>query len=121
MAQLVKFDNKLPSFGRSAKNVLQDALNEAARDVLINAKDKAPFQKGALRAASDISTPNFLTKRISFWVEYARFQEFGGDGKRQVRNYSTSGTGAHFLRNAGDNAKKNIARTFAKHAKRARP
>ena len=39
---------------------------------------------------------------------YARFQEFGGDGKRVVKHYSTPGTGKKFMTNAGKTVTKKI-------------
>src|SRR5687767_12133983 len=95
----------MPRFSASAKRMADIALKEAATDVLINAKRRAPFQKGTLRANSDVSMPGLLFRRISFWAEYARFQEFGGDDKRRVTKYTTSGTGAHFLKEAGDSVR----------------
>lgn len=120
MAQSPRITNKLPSFARSLYNVLDDALKEAAKDTLINAKSKAPFDKGGLRSESEIENVKPLHKRVSFWKEYARFQEFGGDSKRRVRNYSHSGTGKHFLKKAGDEQSKKLTRTLKKHAGRAR-
>lgn len=112
--------NKLPSFSRSAKNVLDTAMRSAASDGLINAKRNAPFDKGGLRANSETERLTPLHWRISFWEEYARFQEFGGDSKRRVRNYSTAGTGKHFLKDAGDEQANKIVAKFKTHGKRAR-
>lgn len=39
-------------------------------------------------------------------IEYARFQEFGGDGRRVVKNYTTDGTQAHYLKESGDSVAK---------------
>lgn len=117
---MIRVVDKMPSFKRSLYSVMDDAVKEAARDTLIVAKSKAPYQKGGLRSATEITSPRPLVKRVSFWEEYARFQEFGGDAKRRVRNYTTSGTGAHFLRNAGDQQSKKLHMTFRKHAARAR-
>lgn len=116
----VKVIDKLPSFKRSNAIVMNDALKEASRDILINAKRKAPHDKGGLRGESEEKSVGFLKRRVSFWVEYARFQEFGGDRKRRVRNYKHSGVGPHFLRNAGNNQAEKMPMTLAKHARRAR-
>lgn len=113
--------DKMPAFTRSLYNVLDDALRESGRDVLINARTKAPFDKGGLRSDSDVSSQGRLTQRISFWKEYARFQEFGGDGNRTVRNYSHSGTGSHYLKDSGDEQAKKMPMILRKHAQRARP
>lgn len=112
-------NDKLPSFKGSLYNVLDDALREGARDTLINAKTKAPFSKGDLRGESEVKKNTSLSWRVSFWMEYARFQEFGGDSKRRVRKYSHSGTGAHFLKDSGDEQAKKLNMTMRKHAQRA--
>lgn len=116
----VKIVDKLPSFSRHMKTTLDDAVAEAAKDVLINAKNRAPFAKGALRREADVKQSKMLTYIISFWVEYARFQEFGGNAKRRVRNYTTGGTGAHFLKSSGDEQVSKLAATVKKHALRIR-
>ncbi len=116
----VKVVNKLPSFARRVANVFDDAMGETAKDILISSRQTAPFQKGALRRESDIRQLRPLLWRISYWIEYARFQEMGGDARRRVRNYSTSGTGAHFLKNAGDEQVKKLNGTLRKHAMRVK-
>jgi hypothetical protein len=121
MAGLVKVVDKLPSFSRSAYEVLNDALKEGGRDILINARTRAPYDKGGLRADSIVESVGILKQRVSFWKEYARYQEFGGDSKRRVRHYSTSGTGAHYLKTAGDIQRDKMNAVFKKHAGRARP
>lgn len=113
-------DNRLPQFQLSARKVLGDALKEGAKDTLITARKKAPFKKGHLRSGSDFKQNAPLVERITFWEEYARFQEFGGDGKRTVKRYSTSGTGKGYLKKSGDAQAKKLVLTFAKHGKRAR-
>ena len=115
----VTITNKLPQFSKSVDSVLGDALREASRDILIKAKTKAPFQKGGLRSDTEV-TGNNRTQRISFNKEYARFQEFGGDDARRVRKYTTSGTGKHYLKNAGDDVKRRLPGIFKKHGLRAR-
>lgn len=112
--------NKLPKFQKSVHSVLNDALGEGARDGHIKAKTTAPFDKGPLRADSDHRMIIPLLWRISFWKEYARFQEFGGDSKRRVRNYSTSGTGKGFLKSAGDEQADKIVMKFKKHSVRVK-
>jgi len=114
----VTITDKLPIFRSGMLVVFDDAVKEGARDGLIDAKVHAPFDKGQLRADSDVTRVGLLKWRISFWKEYARFQEFGGTTLRRVRNYSTSGTGAHFLRNAGDKQYEKLPSNFKKHASR---
>lgn len=114
----MKVENKMPQFKKSAYSVLNDALREGARDTLINAKEKAPFKKGDLRSETELDQKGPLHWRVSFFMEYARFQELGGDEKRRVRNYSTAGTGKGFLKKAGDEQAKKIRMKFKKHAGR---
>lgn len=113
--------DRMPQFKRSAYNVLNDALIEGAKEVLFNAKTKAPYKKGGLRGNSDVHQEKKLLQRISFWIEYARYQEFGGDGKKIVRNYSTPGTGKGYLGSSGDEVAAGLPTTFKKHGLRARP
>ncbi len=117
---MVIIDDKLPRFKQSLYSVLNDAFREAARDGLIKAKDRAPFDKGGLRSDSEVKSIAPLYWRISFWKEYARFQELGGDSKRRVRRYSTSGTGKGFLKKSGDEQAAKLTLTIRKHTGRAR-
>jgi hypothetical protein len=107
--------NKLPSFKRSLYNVLDDAFKEGARDTLINALPKTPFDMGGLKADSDVKKIADLHWRVSFNKEYASVQEL-----KEHKNYTTSGTGAHFLKNAGDEQRDKIKDIARKHGKRAR-
>jgi len=118
MALLVK--DRLPIVKRHIYNVIDDALKESARDIHRNARDRAPIKQGMLRAESDFHREGFLHQRVSFWIEYARFQEFGGDGARRVKKYTTAGTGKRFLKTAGDDGAKKLALTIKKHTARVR-
>lgn len=112
--------DKMPQFKRSLYGVLDDAFREAARDTLIRAKSRAPHDKGGLRSDTEVKRIKQHHWRVSFWKEYARFQEFGGDSKRRVRNYSTSGTGKKYLKTSGDEEAKKLTMTIKKHSVRAR-
>ena len=116
----VRIDNRLPQFSRSLESMLESALRSGARDILIDAKNNAPFKTGHLRSDSDIKKQAKLHYRISFFKEYARFQEYGGDGRRTVRNYTTAGTGKKYLTRAGDKGVKRLQRTIKNYAKGAR-
>lgn len=116
----VKVINRLPRFKQTLYVVLDDALKEGARDIRLHAKEKAPYKMGHLRANSDFTQIGRLKWRVSFWEVYARFQEFGGNNKRRVRKYTTSGTGKHYLKNAGDQMVLKLKSILKKHAGRAR-
>lgn len=113
--------DKMPQFKLSARKAMAAALNDAAKDILINSRKKAPLDKGGLRSPYEpINHVTPLKVRIQYDAPYARFQEFGGDSTRRVRNYTTAGTGPHFLRNAGDNMRKKLPSVIMKYAIRAR-
>lgn len=118
MATIIR--DRLPQFRGNLNLVLDDAFREGSRDILIKAKTKAPFLKGGLRKDTGIKRVSNLKWRVSFWSEYARYQEFGGDSKRTIRRYSTAGTGKHYLREAGDEVATKFKLTVRKHAARAR-
>ena len=90
---------------------------EIGRDILVDAKRNAPYKDGGLRRESDVQNENFTTTKVRFYAEYAGYQERGSrkDGSRVVRRYTTGGTGAHFLENAGIKAQKTAVMIFKKH------
>jgi hypothetical protein len=118
----VRIINKLPQFTKSMESVLGDALREGARDILIGAKTKAPFQKDGLRSDTEITSPKKLTQRVSFYKEYAGYQEFGQrrDGSHKVKKYTTAGTGKHYLKDAGDKVVTRMPGILKKHGLRAK-
>lgn len=118
MATKLRVDDRLPFFKSRLYSHMDDAVKEAARDTIIKAKTNAPFKGGDLRASSDIKKRSFMSYRVRFWMEYARFQEFGGDSTRTVRDYTTPGTGKHYLRDAGDAQMDKMDRKLGKHARR---
>lgn len=110
-------DNSL-LFTSKLKNVLSTALNESSRDILILARNRAPYKQGGLRLNSDATQQSLLNYRVNYYIEYARFQEFGGDNKRVVRHYTTSGTGKNYLNGAGSIIFKKMDGTIRKHCNR---
>lgn len=114
----VRVVDRLPAFSSKLFVVLDEALQDGGRDILIKAKTRAPFKKGALRSNSDVKGIKPLHKRVSFWEEYARFQEFGGDGNRVVRRYTTSGTGKQYLSKSGYEVAGKMIFTIKKHTAR---
>ena len=116
----VKIDNRLNSFSASVKNVMGDAIRGAASDLLTDAKNHAPYKDGGLRANTEIDRLDQLKYKVWFNIEYAAFQEAGGNKKRRVRNYTTAGTGKDFLKNAGDAQSERMDSMFKRHAGRAK-
>lgn len=120
MAQSVRVINKLSSFKDNLYTLLELALRDAARDTLISARNKAPFRKGPLRSNSEFKRVGSLHQRVSFWLEYARYQEFGGDGTKVVRNYSAPGTGKAYLSTSGNKQAETFNLKVLKYAQRAK-
>jgi hypothetical protein len=120
MAVTAKVDDRLPQYSKLLRKALNDGMNELARDVLIDARNNTPFKKGALRRESGVRSPQFLTKIIYYNVEYAHFQEMGGDKKRVIRKYTTAGTGSHFLENAIRKVQPRFSSTIIKHIQRVK-
>lgn len=92
----------------------KNALKAMADATLQRARMLAPMSAieghaGTLRATGLVSVENggyTTVVRFGNGIPYARYQEFGGDGKRVVRNYTTPGTQAHYLRDAGNSVAK---------------
>lgn len=116
----MKVVDNLPRFRNSVVNVLDDAISEAARDTLITSRRRAPFSKGPLRSSSETHRVKLLHHRVSYWLEYARYQELGGTATRRIRHYTTAGTGKGFLKKSGDEQVRKLNMTLRKHAMRAR-
>lgn len=116
----VRVDNRINQFAASAKYEIDNAIRESAVNVLIASKQRAPFDKGGLRGDTETKRIIPMHWRVSYWKEYARFQEFGGDGRRVVRRYKTSGTGKRYLTTAGNNETSNLIARLKVYAKRAR-
>lgn len=90
---------------------LQVGLGRVAQAILATARTKVPRKYGNLANTGRVSgTGN--EREISFGgqgVKYAHAQEEGTNGKVVFRHYTTPGTGAHYLKNAGETiAKKGI-------------
>lgn len=111
-------EDRMPQFKTKSKIVLNDAIREAAVNTLIKAKRQVPYKKNGLQTDSLTRMVAPLLWRVEFNKEYARFQEFGGDGKRKVRNYTTPGTGKHYLKRAGDEQMDKLRNIFKKHSSR---
>lgn len=115
----VKVTDYSSLFVSKSDQAIDAAMGAMAQDIEILAKKKVPVSNtkasgnkrgGGGHLQSSIKGMRVAPKHFQVVAdkEYARFQEFGGDGKRVVRHYSTPGTGAHYMRNAGMAVKKNF-------------
>jgi hypothetical protein len=110
-------NDRMPIWKPLMIQYMDDAIMDAASDIATLSKRRAPFKTGDLRRRMTVKKPRRLVRTVGYYIEYARFQEFGGDNRRTVRKYSTAGTGAHYLRNAGDQVAGKIKYKFKKHAR----
>lgn len=94
---------------RNALKAMADATVQRAQMLRGGDSNGVPYDTGQLSASGLVSVgDNGMTATAQFGagLAYGRYQEFGGDGKRVVRNYTTPGTGAHYLKGAGDSVAK---------------
>jgi hypothetical protein len=83
------------------------ALNRMAIDIERLSKEQVPVDHGQLRSAGDHLQLSLLRWVVKYDKVYARYQEFGGDGRRVVRNYSKPGSKAFYLKDPGDTIAQN--------------
>lgn len=107
MANRTKIVNKLKKFADKDRQAGNVALERMAVDILILSKGYAPQKKSYLLTFGIYRKVAELNFRVEYGQKgpskkYARYQEYGGDGKRTVRNYSKPGTGKRYLGRAGD-------------------
>lgn len=103
----MKVINKLLDFVRKNSGAMDVALNRMAVDVERLSKAQVPLKHGQLRSSGSHVKNGPLSYSVSYNKKYARFQEFGGDDKRVVKNYSKPGTKSFYLRDAGKEIAKN--------------
>lgn len=101
MSKLTIVDNIL-KFTVEATKAFDRSLNRMAIDIERLSKQQVPHNKGQLKSSGFHRKVGTLKYEVVYNKEYARFQEFGGDGKRVVRNYSKPGKKAFYLRDPGD-------------------
>lgn len=117
---MMRVEDRLPQFSAKLIRNLDDGMRELAKDILIQSQNKAPFKRGQLRADSDIKKLKTARYQVRYHKEYARFQEFGGDSTRTIKNYTTPGTGKGYLGDTGDRIFSKAIITLKKHAGRTR-
>lgn len=87
-------------------------LGRMAKDVQQIAKIRVPYKEGDLQGSIRPNRVAILHHRVDVGggdIKYAHYQEAGQrkDGSHRVRNYTTPGTGKHFLKDAGERVEKN--------------
>lgn len=117
---MIRVENKLPQYKNSLYKALDDGFKMLATDILVKSRNVAPFKKGQLRSDSDTIRKGLAHWQIRYHKEYAGVQERGSRGGIRFRNYTTSGTGPHYLEKTGNEEYNNAISTLRKMAKRAR-
>jgi len=115
----VRITDKTGAFIKLNEKQVNLALGSMATDIMNLAKTKVPVDQGHLQdkilAVKKPGTQNAWI--VSVNMEYARFQEFGGDAKRKVRHYTTPGTGKLYLKNSGQHIAKSAIIYFKREMK----
>jgi len=105
-------------FASQNTDAMDRALNKMSIDIERMAKQQVPVSAtkemkraagsrvtrggGHLQSSGRTTRLGILSFAVIFNKEYAAYQEWGGDGKRVVKNYSTPGTKKFYLRDPGD-------------------
>lgn len=97
----LKIVNKINEFAKQNASAMDVALNRMAVDIERLSKMQVPFKKGQLKSSGRHQRIGLLKYKVEYDKEYARYQEFGGDGKRVVKRYSYPGKNKFYLRDSG--------------------
>ena len=89
-------------FAQENEGALDRALNRMAVDIERISKTQVPHKDGQLKSSGYHEKKGNLHYTVGYNKVYARFQEFGGDGKRVVRKYSKPGKKKFYLRDPGE-------------------
>lgn len=114
----IKIIDNLAKFTTGYLKAVDRALNGMAIDIERLSKAVVPFKKGQLKSSGTHRRVGFLVYHTIFNMEYARFQEFGGDDKRVVRHYTYPGKKKFYLRDSGNQISKNALQYFLKETKK---
>lgn len=112
MSKAVLIDN-MPKFVSGSLVAMDRAFNRMAIDIERLSKQQVPVGptkkqnknskgSGQLRSSGHHLKVHFMRYIIYYNMEYARFQEFGGDKKRKVRRYTKPGSKKFYLKDPGD-------------------
>lgn len=108
MANRVKIINNMKKFVKKDREAGDIAFERMAVDILRLSKVRVPHgDTGMLESSGRYRKLDTMKYVVEYGQEgpskaYARFQEYGGDGNRIVRNYTKSGSGKAFLRGPAD-------------------
>lgn len=111
-----KIKDSLRAYMQVQKTNLDTAARSMAESIIVNSRITAPMLTGALRSDGRVEGNQGKYGAIfgDERVPYARAQEFGTNGIVVFRNYTTPGTGSHYLKNAGDKVAERGIEVFIK-------
>lgn len=120
MGSKVVITNNIKQFVKANDVHMNNAVEKMADDTLKMAQIDVPLDKGTLQKSGEVEKKDEMQYIVWFGKkgeasDYAAAQEAGTIRGRPIRNYSTPGTGAHFLENAGKKIKL-IALEYLKQA-----
>lgn len=99
----VRFDARLEMAGGGVVRRLEGRVTAAQKwldnDVLAKSRPYVPYRGGALANSGPIST-RIGSGEVVYDTPYAKYQYYGGDGRRMVRRYTTPGTEAKWFEKA---------------------
>lgn len=106
MASIVSVEttNNFSSWKRSRESEFSRAVTSMGKAIMNNAKMTVPRKSGKLAKSATVKTSG-TSATVTFGsssVRYAAVQEKGSRNGIVFRNYTTPGTGPHYLENAGD-------------------
>lgn len=106
MSSKVVITNNIKQFVKANDVHMNNAVEKMADDTLKMAKIDIPLDKGTLQQSGEVEKKADMQYVVWFGKtgdasDYAAAQEAGQARGRVFKNYSTPGTGAHFLENAG--------------------
>lgn len=90
--------NKIPQFSKLASDASDRALERMSIDIERLSKAQVPYKTGVLKASGSHQKLGYLSYMVEYTAPYALIQEEGIG----MRNYTTPGTKAHYLRDPGE-------------------
>lgn len=111
-----RITNKIKQFAKKHEGAMDRALNRMAVDIERLSKQFVPHKDGQLKSSGRHRKRDKFKYTVSYDMEYAAFQEYGGDGKRVVRRYSKAGKKKFYLRDAGNSISSKVINYFRSEA-----
>lgn len=116
----VKVEDHMDEFVKKNKSIVDMAHERAAKDILNFALITVPLESGELHESGEVEKTD---DKYRVWFgksndssDYSGAQEAGGANGVTYRNYTTPGTGAHYLRDAAMRVAPNMVEYYKQTA-----